>query len=37
MNIQIGDVEGVPLAELDMAGADPTELVLGRNMWGRGR
>lgn len=28
MNIQIGDSEGVPLAELDMSGAAPTELVL---------
>lgn len=28
MNIQIGDVDGVPLAELDMTGANPTELVL---------
>ena len=28
MNIQIGDVEGVPLAELDMTGANPSELVL---------
>ena len=28
MNIQFGDTEGVPLAELDMTGAAPTELVL---------
>ncbi|MBX7482260.1 DUF2807 domain-containing protein [Qipengyuania sp. 6D47A] len=28
MNIQIGDSEGVPLAELDLSGAAPTELVL---------
>lgn len=28
MDIQIGDSKGVPLAELDMAGAAPTELVL---------
>ena len=28
MNIHIGDGDGVPLAELDMSGAAPTELVL---------
>ena len=28
LNIQFGDREGVPLAELDMTGAAPTELVL---------
>lgn len=28
MNIQIGDSDGVPLAELDMSGDPPTELVL---------
>ena len=28
MNIHIGDGDGVPLAEVEMSGAAPTELVL---------
>ncbi|MBT8426395.1 MAG: DUF2807 domain-containing protein [Erythrobacter sp.] len=28
VDMQIGDTEGVPLAELDMSGAEPTEIVL---------